>query len=131
MSANIQGATTMAGGVADAVLHPVETALGVESMLEHIPAPLGLMMRAGHDLFDVARGQRSLSGMIQRTASPAVALQEDRQFWGRIGSALIDPYRASMREGRHGEAVGRGAFDIGSLLIGAGELGCRARHGRG
>ena len=119
----VGGATTMVGGIANAALHPISTAAGVEAMVEHSRTPLGTMARGGHDLIDVARGQRSFGSMINRAVNPLATAREDAQFWGRMGSAIIDPYRASVHEGRYGEALGRGVFDIGSMLIGAGEAG--------
>lgn len=117
------GASTMVGGICNAALHPIDTASGVEAMAEHTPGPLGTMTRGAHDLIDVARGRQTAGGMIERAVNPTATRKEDEEFWGRVGSAVIDPYRQSIKEGRSGEAIGRGAFDIGSMLLGVGEIG--------
>ena len=121
------GATTMVGGIANAALHPIDTVAGVEAMVEHSGGPIGTVARGAHDLIDVARGRQTMGGMINRAVNPLATAQEDAEFWGRMGSAITDPYRQSMSEGRYGEALGRGVFDIGSMLIGAGEVGEAAR----
>lgn len=123
----VGGATTMVGGIFNAALHPIDTMAGVEAMVEHTPMPLGKMARGAHDLIDVARGRQTVTGMINRAVNPLATMQEDEEFWGRMGSAVIDPYRQSIKEGRYGEAVGRGVFDIGSMLLGVGEVGEAAR----
>jgi hypothetical protein len=121
------GATTLLGGIANAALHPIDTVAGVEAMVEHTPTPLGMMARGAHGLLDVARGRQTVGGMINRAVNPLATRQEDAEFWGQMGAALIEPYRQSIKEGRYGEAVGRGAFDVGSLLLGVGEVGEAAR----
>lgn len=121
------GATTMAGGIANAALHPIDTVTGVEAMAEHTPGPLGMITRETHDLINVARGKQTMGGMINRAVNPLATMQEDAQFWGKMGSAIVDPYRQSVKEGRYGEALGRGIFDVGSMLIGVGEVGEAAR----
>ena len=121
------GAATLGGGIANTALHPIDTVAGVEAMAEHTPGPLGAMARGTHDVIDVARGRQTIDGMINRAVNPLATAQEDAQFWGRMGSAIIDPYRQSVNEGRYGEALGRGVFDVGSMLIGAGEVGDAAR----
>ena len=123
----VGGATTMVGGIFNAALHPIDTVAGVEAMAEHTPGPLGTMTRGAHDLIDVARGRQTVGGMIHRAVSPEATRKEDEEFWGRMGSAVIDPYRQSSSEGRYGEAVGRGVFDIGTMLLGVGEVGEAAR----
>lgn len=57
------------------------------------------------------------------------ALKEDADSWQGVGTQLIAPYRASVNQGKPMEAVGRGAFDIGSLLFGAGEAKAAAEAG--
>lgn len=117
------GASTMVGGILNAALHPINTAAGVEAMVEHTPGPLGTMTRGAHDLIDVAHGRQTAGGMIERAVNPFATRKEDEEFWGRMGSAIIDPYRQSIKEGRPGEALGRGVFDLGSMILGAGEIG--------
>jgi hypothetical protein len=56
-----------------------------------------------------------------KTLDPSKNAQENGAFWGKVGSEFIKPYKKSVDEGKPMEAVGRGIFDIGSLVIGAGE----------
>ena len=56
-------------------------------------------------------------------STPTPSIQEDAKYWGNVGDALIAPCQKSMAEGRPGEIVGRGVFDIGTLLSGAGAAG--------
>ena len=124
------GATSLVGGVANAVVHPIDTLTGLESMAEHIPGPLNLL-RTGHDAIDVMRGKRGFGDMVNRAVNPMATMQEDGQYWKNVGSAVIDPYRQSWNEGRYGEVAGRGIFDIGSFLIGAGEANAAAHGAEG
>jgi len=117
----IGGATTLVGGVANAAVHPLDTARGLETMAEHLPGPAGQALRMGHGLVDMATGDASFGDVMDRSFNPIREQEEDQRYWGAVGNALIDPYKKSWREGRYGEVVGRGAFDIGMLLSGVGE----------
>ncbi|HEX3478347.1 MAG TPA: hypothetical protein VHT91_25175 [Kofleriaceae bacterium] len=117
----IGGATSLLGGVANAVVHPIDTARGLETMAEHLPGPVGQSLRLGHGLIDMATGDASLGDVADRAFNPLAEARENERYWGNVGSALLNPYRQSFEQGRYGEIVGRGAFDIGLLLSGAGE----------
>ncbi|MCE9575715.1 MAG: hypothetical protein K8W52_21375, partial [Deltaproteobacteria bacterium] len=126
----IGGASTLVGGVANAALHPIDTAVGLETMAEHIPGPLGQSLRLGHNLLNVATGDESFGEAMDRSFNPMTAMQEDGRYWGNVGSALWHPYQQAIDEGRYGEVAGRGAFDIGMLLSGVGEAEAAGTAGR-
>jgi Metallopeptidase toxin 5 len=49
--------------------------------------------------------------------------QQDAKFWqGALGETL-KPYQQAWNKGRHAEAIGRGAFEIGSMFFGGGAAG--------
>ncbi|MCE9580494.1 MAG: hypothetical protein K8W52_45665, partial [Deltaproteobacteria bacterium] len=84
--------------------------------------PMSAPLRLGHNLLNVATGDESFGEAMDRSFNPVTQMQEDAHYWGNVGSALIQPYRQSIAEGRYGEVAGRGAFDIGLLLSGVGEV---------
>ncbi|HEX3473549.1 MAG TPA: hypothetical protein VHT91_00835 [Kofleriaceae bacterium] len=116
----VGGATSLVGGVVNAVAHPLDTAAGVEALAEHVPVT-GDLLRMGHNALNVVEGKESVGEALDHSFNPLTIAQDDTKFWGAMGSAIIDPYKQSIDEGRYGEVAGRAAFDIGSLLIGAGE----------
>jgi hypothetical protein len=121
-----EGATDFVGGLVNTVAHPINTAKGLEALGEHAGIPLvSNTLRAGHDLID----GRSLSETADRALNPfnESTRQEDSQFWHQTWNAVKEPYARSIDEGRPMEAVGHGAFDIASMLVGAGEAGDAAR----
>jgi hypothetical protein len=112
----LKGANTLLGGLAGAVANPVDTAAGLAPMAEHVPG-LGAPLKSLHGAWDLAFGDESAQQVFERTNDPLA----DAKYWGGVGSALWAPYARSIEDGKPFEALGRGAFDIGSLLIGAGE----------
>src|SRR5262249_10564717 len=118
----VGGATTLVGGVVNAVAHPLDTAAGLEALAEHSPGPLGTMLTAGHNALNVVEGKESVDDALNNTLNPLAVAQNDAKFFGAMGDAILDPYKKEAAEGRYGEMAGRAAFDIGSLLIGAGEV---------
>ncbi|WP_437808708.1 PAAR-like domain-containing protein [Sorangium sp. So ce1078] len=109
------------------------------SVLQYVGdvSPLGL---AGDELFDafgeeppawapsIARGERTADGMVQI----------GRAIWNDpslIWEGIKAPYVKAWAQGRYGEAIGRGTFDVVTLLAGAkgleklGKLGAVGRLG--
>lgn len=116
----VGGATSLVGGVVNAVAHPLDTVSGLEALAEHVPFT-GDLLRVGHNAINVVEGRESIGDAMDHSFNPMTIASDDATFWGAMGSAIIDPYRMSIDEGRYGEVAGRAAFDIGSLLLGAGE----------
>lgn len=116
-----KGAGDMVGGIANIVAHPLDFLEGMGTMLEHIP---GSPLKVIHKLYDVAAGNKTLKETFWR--NPIDVLTEDLggdyDFWAKVVGAVIDPYERSVEQGRYGEAIGRGIFDIGSMFVGAGEV---------
>lgn len=116
-----KGAGDMVGGLASMVAHPIDALKGIGTMLEHVP---GSPLKSAHKLYDIAAGDRTLDETFLR--NPLTAGREDLsadwEFWKQVGGALIEPYEKSIEQGKYGEALGRGIFDIGGLFVGASEL---------
>jgi hypothetical protein len=124
-----KGAGSAVFGLGNAAVHPLDTLRGLATMGSHLPISPFWALRQGYKqamgLYDVAA-----HGAVPSAAlNPMSALKEDADYWKGIGTQLITPYRASANEGKPMEAVGRGAFDIGSLLLGAGEAKAAAEAG--
>jgi hypothetical protein len=121
-----EGATDFVGGLVNTVAHPINTAKGLEALGEHAGIPiLSSTLRAGHDLID----GRSLGETADRALNPfnESTRREDGQFWHQAWNGIKEPYARSVNEGRPMEALGHGAFDLASMLVGVGEAGDAAR----
>ena len=119
----LKGASGLLGGVLQVAADPVDTAIGLERIAEHarpfpgMPNPL----QVGHGLLNVALGGARLRDEMTRTMRQDQIMHEDARFFTGLGRGVIEPYAESWRRGKYSEVVGRGIFDIGSFLIGAGE----------
>jgi hypothetical protein len=120
----LKGATGLLGGVVGAVADPVDTAKGLYTMSSHIPV-MGMPQKMLSGAYDLAFSDKSLGDVAKETLDP----MEDAKYWGKVGGALLDPYAQSIKEGKPGEALGRGVVDIGSLFLGAGEAGAAGKAG--
>src|SRR5262249_29638867 len=125
----VKGATDMIGGVANAVAHPIDTVAGLNAMAQHIPGPVGDMARAGNEAYKVATG--GVGDAVNNAFNRLAHAQSDIDFWKGMGNAIADPYKKEIADGKYAEALGRGAFDIGSLLAGAGEAGAASKTAEG
>jgi hypothetical protein len=120
----LKGATGMVGGLVGMAADPVDAVAGLETMAEHVPG-VGSALKLGHGAYDLAFSDKSAGQIAQETFDPLA----DGRYWGNVGSALWTPYAQAIKDGKPGEALGRGAFDIGSLFLGAGEAGAAAKVG--
>jgi hypothetical protein len=66
------------------------------------------------------KGQDPRAAM-RESMDPDKNLSEDGKFWSTLGSAFIKPYQKAIDEGKPMEAVGRGAFEVATLLLGGAE----------
>lgn len=124
-----KGAGSAAFGLGNAAVHPLDTMRGLATMGSHLPISPFWALRQGYKqatgLYDMAARGADPSAALD----PMSALKEDADYWKGVGSQLIAPYRASVNEGKPMEAIGRGAFDVGSLFFGAGEAKAAAEAG--
>jgi hypothetical protein len=111
----LKGAGTLVGGIVNMAEHPVDTVMGLESMAEHIPI-VGTPLKAVHEVYDVAVNDKDIGDAIS-DLNPV----NDLNYWENLGSAVIKPYGQEIEEGKYMEAVGRGVFDIGSIILTGGE----------
>lgn len=122
-----QGAGTVAVGMGRMVVHPLDSLKGMFALGEHIPVPLN-PLRLAHGLYDVAIGGKAPLEAARHHLDPRVVLQEDGAFARQLAEGVMAPYRQSLREGKPAEALGRGLFDVGSLVFAAG-TGAQALRG--
>lgn len=130
-----KGGGAMVGGLVDLSLHPLDAAMGMATMAEHVPMS---PFKGLHKLYDVAAGNRSLEDTFLRNPLEAQQeeLREDGDFWRGVGGAVFEPIQRAMEEGKNGEALGRGVFDLGTIVLGLGDLkglaqGARLAEARG
>lgn len=116
-------------GLGNAAVHPLDTLRGLVTMGSHLPGSPFWALRQGYKQatghYDVAAHGADPGAAL----NPAYAFNEDADYWKGVGSHLIAPYRASVNQGKPMEAMGRGVFDIGSLVFGAGEAKAAAEAG--
>src|SRR5262249_33181377 len=83
------GATTMLGGIVNAVAHPLDTAKGLMSLSEHVPGPIGMLIKAGKNASDVVQGKESLGDALNNTFNPIKAIEDDAKFFKTLGGAVL------------------------------------------
>lgn len=125
----LKGATSMAGGLLGMAANPVDAARGLYTLGEHVPMLPGVPnpLKALHAGYDVVAGNQSLGDAANRVLNPVQSMKDDAAFFGNVGKSLWDPYKQSIDAGKPMEAAGRGIFDIGSLVLGAGAIGGGAK----
>jgi len=116
----LKGAGSLVGGVAQMAVDPVDTALGVERLMEHNMVT-GMPLKFAHGLYDMAANGREFSDVLDASFNPVRSFQDDMSFYKGMASGLIQPYRESIEKGKYAEAGGRAIFDIGSLILTGGE----------
>jgi hypothetical protein len=115
----IKGAGTFAGSVAQMAANPIGTAKGLWAMSTHIPG-LGLPAKIVDKGIDVATGDKTVGAAFDETLG-SKAGADDLNFWKGVGGHFLKPYGEAIDKGKYGEVAGRAIFDIGSLVVGAGE----------
>jgi len=106
---------------------------GLFAMAEHLPGPIPFMpnpLKMAHNAYDVIAGNKTMSQALG-SLNPLSSAAEDMQFWKQAGGAFLKPYTEAWKQGKYAEVLGRATFDIGSLFIGAGEVGAAGKVGEG
>lgn len=119
----LQGATSFGSGLLGMAANPVDTVRGLATMAEHVPMIPGVPnpIKLARGAYDVLVEGADVGEVADRALNPVRSIRDDAAFFGRMGRALIEPYRRSIGEdGDYAQAVGRGIFDIGSVLLGGG-----------
>jgi hypothetical protein len=83
-----------------------------------------------HEGYDVIANDKPWQKAYDSVFNPVESQRQDTEFFMNMGRGLLEPYAEAAERGRFGEVVGRGAFDIGSLFIGAGEARGAAEVGQ-
>lgn len=128
----LQGATTAVGDVATMAANPVAAGTGIYQMAKHAPTPIGAMnpIKSAEAGYDLLTGNASVGEYANQMFMPGASMREDAQFWRQAAGGIVDPYRRSVGEdGDYAQAVGRGIFDIGGLVLSGG--GSAAAKGAG
>jgi hypothetical protein len=130
----VKGAGTLVGGLAQMVVNPIDTIAGLGALAEHVPtmSMIGIPnpLKMAHAGYDVIANDRPWQNAYDSVFNPVASQREDTEFFMKMGKGLLEPYAEAAGRGRFGEVVGRGAFDIGSLFIGAGEARGAAEVGQ-
>lgn len=126
----LRGAAGMVGGLADLAADPYDAARGVETMAEHIPLLPGMPnpLKTAHGLLNVAMGDETW-GQLGASANPLNSAKDDYKFWGKVAGGVAGQYSKQWKDGKYADVVGHAAFDIGSLLFGAGEANAAGKVG--
>ena len=116
----LKGAGTMVGGVANMVVHPVDTVKGLYALAEHIPLLPVNPLRVAHAAYDVTVEGKDARETFGKALNPLEMLKDDAEFGKALVKGVIEPYGEAIEKGKYAEAVGRGIFDIGSIVLTAG-----------
>lgn len=116
----LKGAGTMVGGIANMIVHPVDTAKGLYSLAEHLPILPVNPLRVAHAAYDVTVEGKDARETFGKALDPIQMLKDDAEFGKALVKGVVEPYKESIDKGKVAEAVGRGIFDIGSIVLTAG-----------
>ncbi|HEY9899607.1 MAG TPA: hypothetical protein V6D00_10540 [Pantanalinema sp.] len=115
-----KGAGGFVGGIALMVAHPVDTVKGLYALAEHIPLlPLN-PFRAAHAAYDIAFEGADVARTLDAHLNPVEVFKSDAAFGKALVKGLVEPYAQAIDQGKYAEALGRGVFEIGSLVLGSG-----------
>lgn len=116
----VKGAGTMVFGIGKMAVHPVDTLKGLYALGEHIPMLPVNPLRLAHGVYDVAVNHQSPGETLLKAVNPVDMLKDDASFGKALVKGVTAPYAQEVHDGKYAEAVGRGVFDIGSLVLTAG-----------
>jgi hypothetical protein len=119
----LKGATGLLGGVGSMIANPVDAAIGLEKMAEHIPMGVPNPFKMAHGLYDVVANDASLGDVANKTLNPMASMEDDAAFFGQMAKGVAKPYQEAIARGKYSEAIGHGVFDIGALILTGGESG--------
>jgi hypothetical protein len=126
----LKGATSLAGGLLSMAADPVDTAVGLERMAEHVSIPgVPNPLKALHELYNVAAGDESWGELANNTFNPVASMEQDASFWKQVGGGLVGQYSKDWEKGKYADVLGHAGFDIASLFFGAGEAGAAGKVG--
>lgn len=126
----VKGAGSLVEGLGTAVLNPLDTVGGLYSMAEHVPT--GLMpnpLKMAHDLVNVANRDKGLKDALGDNFDVTKNAADNGSYWSKVGESLWAPFKKSIDEGKPGEAIGRGLFDVATLVAGGIGIGSKTAKG--
>ena len=97
----VRGLGDLAGGVANAMFHPIDAAAGLEGILEHnstIPF-MGSTLKAAHGAYDIASGNEK---------------GEYGSSWGDLASHILDPRKQQEDDAKFDSNLARGILAPGT-----------------
>ncbi len=127
----LKGAGDVVSGLGSAVFHPVDTAAGLEGIMEHnatVPF-LSSTLKAGHGLYDLAvngGGQygSSLGDLANHVLNPLQSSQDDAKYDSDLARGILTPGSKSWDESWQRmkdnpmDTLGRAAGNIAPMLLG-------------
>lgn len=116
----VRGAGALVEGVAQMIAHPVTTVEGLWNMASHIPMVPANPFRLANAAWDIAVEGAPIAETLRKNLDPRVTLADDAEFGKNLVSAFTEPYREAWSQGRYGEAIGRGAFEVVTMLASGG-----------
>jgi len=126
----VKGVGDVAGGIGNAIAHPIDTAGGMEGLLEHnstVPF-LGSTLKGAHGLYDLAAnggGQygNSLGDLANHVFNPLQQSQDDSQYDMGLAKGILAPGDAGWQtwKDKPTEALARAVTNIAPMLLGGGE----------
>jgi hypothetical protein len=129
----LKGATTLGGSLLQVVANPVDTAIGLKSMGEHMPvspiSPFPNSFKLARGFYDAVTTDATLGETLGRAISPTIS-EEDAAYWGQVAHGFAEPYAKDWEKGNYAGAIGRAGFDIASLFVGAGEANAASKGAR-
>jgi hypothetical protein len=126
----VKGIGDVAGGIGGAVAHPIDTAAGMEGLLEHnatVPF-LGSTLKAAHGAYDLAAnngGQygNSWGDLANHVLNPLQSSQDDANYDAALAKGILAPGDAGWQtwQDKPAEALTRAVTNIAPMLLGGEE----------
>ena len=131
----VRGVGDLAGGLANVVAHPIDSAAGVEGILEHdSPVPfLGSTLKAAHGLYDVATGNEkgeygsTLGDVASNILDPRKQQEDDAKFNSNLVRGIVAPGTKDWSDAydklsaNPADMLARAATNVVPVVLGLGE----------
>jgi hypothetical protein len=132
----LKGVGDVGVGVGNLISHPIDTAVGMEGMLEHLPTIPGLSstLKGAHGLYDLAvngGGQygNSLGDLADRVFNPLTQEKDDGKYDSDLALGILTPGAKNWDEAwqrvkdNPADTLGRAATNVLPMAMGVYEAG--------
>ncbi len=141
----IRGAGDIVGGIENVFAHPIDSAAGIEGILEHnstIPF-MGSTLKAIHGAYDIATDKKnaeygnSWGDLANHVFNPMQQMKDDQAFDSNLARGIVAPGTKDWGDAWNHikenpmDALGRAGTNVLPMVMGMGEAGAGEAAGEG